>query len=67
MHASFFTYDSKIFQPQQILFHWQHNEQKPHQLKRLSLTFEKILFLNFVHVAKTGKQFVAHDNSLSVQ
>ena len=65
MYASYFTYDSKIFQPQQILFHWLHNEQKPQQLK-MSLTFAKKLVLNPARASKTGKWFVAHDNSFSV-
>lgn len=33
MYASYFTYDSNIFQPQKILFQWLHNEQKPQQSK----------------------------------
>lgn len=65
MCASYFTYNSKIFQPQQILFHCLHYEQNPQQLKR-ALTFANLLVLNSVHASKTGKWFAARDNSSSV-
>lgn len=63
--ASCFTYNSKIFQPQQILFHCLHSELNPQQLKR-ALTFANLLVLNSVRASKTGKWFVARDNSSSV-
>lgn len=65
MYASYFTYNSNIFQSQRILFHWLHNEQKPQELRQ-SLTFTEILVLNSVHASKSGKWFFAHDNSFSV-
>lgn len=63
--ASCFTYNSKIFQPQQILFHCLHSELNPQQLKR-ALTFANLLVLNSVRASKSGKWFVARDNSSSV-
>lgn len=63
--ASCFTYNSKIFQPQQILFHCLHSELNPQQLKR-ALTFANLLVLNSARASKTGKWFVARDNSSSV-
>lgn len=64
-YASYFTYNSKMFQPQQILFRCLHYEQNPQQLKR-ALTFANLLVLNSVHTSKTGNWLAAPDNSSSV-